>query len=100
MILRGVLFALGFAAGIGFLIWKIVKTEVSIMKDDAYDFVELKTSAGGDALALDEMLLRANHIAYITRRYEFKSGAYLTICVAREQLEKARLALGKQPVGE
>jgi len=100
MILRGVLFALGFAAGIGFLIWKIVKTEVSIMKDDGYDFVELKTSVGGDALALDEMLLRANHIAYITRRYGYKSGAYLTICVAREQLDQARLALGKQPVGE
>ena len=100
MILRGVLFALAFAAGIGFLIWKIVKTEVSIMKDDARDFVELKTHVGGDALALDEMLLRANNIAYITRRYGYKSGAYLTICVAREQLEKARLALGKQPVGE
>jgi len=100
MILRGVLFALAFAAGIGFLIWKIVKTEVSIMKDDARDFVELKTHVGGDALALDEMLLRANNIAYITRRYGYKSGAYLTIWVAREQLEKARLALGKQPVGE
>jgi len=99
MILRGALFALAFAAGIGFLIWKIVKTEVSIMTDDARDFVELKTCVGGDALALDEMLLRANNIAYITRRYGYKGG-YLTICVAREQLEKARLALGKQPVGE
>jgi hypothetical protein len=100
MILRGVLVALGFAAGIGFLIWRIVKTEVSIMKDDAYDFVELKTYAGGDSLALDEMLLRASGVAYITRRYGYRAGAYLTICVAREQLEKARLALGKQPVGE
>jgi hypothetical protein len=100
MILRGVLVALGFAAGIGFLIWRIVETEVSIIKDDARDFVELKTSAGGDSLAMDEMLLRASGIAYITRRYGYRSGAYLTICVAREQLEKARLALGKQPVGE
>jgi len=100
MMLRGVLFALGFAAGIGFLIWTIVKTEVSMMKDDARDFVELKTYAGGDSLAMDEMLLRANDIAYITRRYGYRSGAYLTICVAREQLEKARLALSQNAVGE
>jgi hypothetical protein len=94
MILRGVLVALGFAAGIGFLIWRIVKTEVSIMKDDAYDFVELKTHVAGDALAIDEMRLRANGVAYITRHYRYGSSAYLTICVARAQLEKARLALG------
>ena len=100
MILRGVLVALGFAAGIGFLIWTIVKTELSVMKDDAHDFVELKTYVQGDAPLIDEMLLRADGIIFITRSYGGRGrSGYTTLCVPREQLEQARLALDKKPVG-
>ena len=97
MILRGVLVALGFAAGMGLLIWRIVKTEASIMQDVEHEFVQLKTyPAGHDSYTVDDMLLRANHIVAMTRTYGGARGAsYWAICVPREQLEQAREVLGK-----
>jgi len=97
MILRGVLVALGFAAGIGLLVWRIVKTEVSIMENVEHEFVQLKTyPAGQDSYTVDDMLLRANHIVSLTRTYGGARGAiYWAICVPREQLEQARQVLGK-----
>jgi len=101
MILRGVLVALGFAAGMGLLIWRIVKTEASIMQDVEHEFVQLKTyPAGHDSYTVDDMLLRANHIVSMTRTYGGARGSiYWAICVPREQLEQAREVLGKATPG-
>ena len=101
MILRGVLVALGFAAGMGLLIWRIVKTEASIMQDVEHEFVQLKTyPAGHDSYTVDDMLLRANHIVSMKRTYGGARGAiYWAICVPREQLEQAREVLGKATPG-
>jgi len=97
MILRGVLVALGFAVGMGLLVWRIVKTEASIMKDVEHEFVQLKTyPADHDSYTMDEMVLRANHIVTLTRTYGgARGGIYWAICVPREQLEQAREVLGK-----
>ncbi len=70
MILRGVLVAFGFAVGLGLLIWRVVKTEMWIMKDVDHELVKVKKyPAGHDSIMIDEMLLRANHIPYIMRGY-------------------------------
>ena len=97
MILQGVLVALGFAAGMALLVWRIVKTEASIMQDVEHEFVQLKTyPADDDSYTMDDMLLRANHIVTLTRKYGgARRGVYWAICVPREQLEQARDVLGK-----
>lgn len=97
MILEGVLVALGFAAGIGLLVWRIVKTEASIMQDVEHEFVQLKTyPAADDSYTMDDLLLRANHIVILTRKYGgARGGVYRTICVPREQLEQAREVLAR-----
>jgi hypothetical protein len=97
MILRGVLVALGFAAGMGLLIWRIVKTEASILQDVEHEFVQLKTYPADDnSYTMDDMLLRANHILTLTRKYGgARGGVYWAICVPREQLEQAREVLAK-----
>ena len=97
MILEGVLVALGFAAGIGLLVWRIVKTEASIMQDVEHEFVQLKTyPSDHDSYDMDDMLLRANHIVTLTRKYGgARGGVYWAICVPREQLEQAREVLAR-----